>query len=313
MDLDYDLVIVGGGPAALSAAIYAGRAELKTIVLERQRIGGQLVGTYDVDNYPGFPEGITGPELIDRMEKQARRFGAEFATEEVERVELDGDTKVAVGKENTYRSPALIFAVGAGPRKLEIAGENELRGRGVSYCATCDGPFFKEKKVVVVGGGDAAFKEGLFITKFAREVLFIHRREEFRAEKIYQTEAENNPKISFELNTVVTRINGDKKVESVDVKNAQTGEEKTIACDGVFIFIGHVPNTNFLCNLFPVDCGGHLETDLRMMTSIPGVFAIGDAREHSYRQIATAVGEGATASIEAEGLVDRIKAQGKTK
>jgi len=305
MELIYDIVIVGGGPAALSAAIYAGRAELKTIVLERQRVGGQIMGTYDVDNYPGFPEGISGPELTGRMEAQARRFGAEFSTENVKRVEREGEINLAFTDRNVYRCPAVIFAVGAGPRKLEVPGEQELRGRGVSYCATCDAPFFKDKSVVVVGGGDTAFKEGLFTAKFARSLLFVVRSEDFKAERIYQTQARNNPKISFETGTVVAAINGEKKVESVTLKNLKTGAERNHSCEGVFVFIGHVPETDFLCNLFPVDCGGHLETDLKMMTNIPGIFAIGDARKHSYRQIATAVGEGAAAALEAQEYIER--------
>ena len=305
MELIYDIVIVGGGPAALSAAIYAGRSELKTIVLERQRIGGQIIGTYDVDNYPGFPEGISGAELIARMEAQARRFGAEFATENVKRLEREGEINLAFTDQNVYRCPAIICAVGAGPKKLDVPGEQKLRGRGVSYCATCDAPFFKDKSVVMVGGGDTAFKEGLFTARFARSVLFVVRSADFKAERIYQTQARRNPKISFETGTVVTAINGEKRVESVTLKNLKTSAEKNYACDGVFVFIGHIPETEFLCNLFPVDCGGHLETDLRMMTKIPGLFAVGDARKYSYRQIATAVGEGATAAMEAQEYIER--------
>ena len=300
MDETHDIVIVGGGPAALATAIYAGRAELKTLVLERMFLGGQVVQTHEVDNYPGFPDGIDGVELIQRMEAQARRFGAEFRTEDVTGVELDGDVKVVKTSENTHRSLTMILATGADPRKLGVPGEEELRGRGVSYCGTCDAPFFRDKKVAVVGGGDTALKEAIFIAKFASEVVIVHRRQEFRAERIYQTEARENPKISFELNSVVDRIGGEERVEGVDIHNVKTDATKTIPCDGVFIFVGNVPNTHFLCNLFPVDCGGHVETDINMMTSAPGIFAIGDVRKHSYRQIATAVGEGATAAIAAE-------------
>lgn len=300
---DFDIVIVGGGPASLSAAIYAGRAELKTLVLERQYLGGQVATTWQVDNYPGFPDGIEGPELIGRMEAQARRFGTQFRYEEVTRIELDGDVKVLTTDKEEYRSLTLILAMGADPKKLEVPGEDELRGRGVSYCGTCDGPFFRDKNVVVVGGGDAALKEALFIARFAKHITIVHRRDEFRAEKIHQTQVEKNEKISVAWNTVVTRINGTEKVESVTTQDVNTKEEAKVPCEGVFIFIGHRPNTGFLCNLLPNQCMGELETDLDMMTVLPGVFAIGDVRVHSYRQIATAVGEGATAAIAAEHWV----------
>jgi len=296
----FDVVIVGGGPASLSAAIYAGRAELRTLVLERLYVGGQVAITWQVDNYPGFPEGVEGPELIQRMEAQAKRFGTELRKEEVKRIDLDGLTKVTTTKGNVYRSPALILATGADPRKLEVPGEDELRGRGVSYCGTCDAPFFRDKKVVVVGGGDAALKEALFIARFAGLVTLVHRRDEFRAERIYQSEVEKNPKIAVSFDTVVDRINGKDKVEGVTAHNVKTSETVEIPCDGVFIFIGHKPNTGFLCNLFPDQCMGEIETDFDMMTSVGGIFAIGDVRQHSYRQIATAVGEGATAAIAAE-------------
>ena len=303
----YDTIIVGGGPAALAAAIYAGRGELRTLILERLFLGGQVVQTHEVDNYPGFPEGIDGPELTQRMEAQARRFDAMVRTEEVSKIELDGDVKVVTTSANTYRALTVILAMGADPRKLAVPGEEEFRGRGVSYCGTCDAPFFRDKEVVCVGGGDTALKEALFIAKFASNVLIVHRRQEFRAERIYQTEADKEPKISFELNAVVERIHGEQKVESVEIRNVNADDAKTVACDGVFIFVGNVPNTHFLCNLFPVDCGGHVETDLNMMTSIPGVYAIGDVRKHSYRQIATAVGEGATAAMAAEHWIGELK------
>jgi len=296
----FDIIIVGGGPASLSAAIYAGRAEMKTLVLERLMVGGQVATTWQVDNYPGFPEGVEGPELIQRMEAQAKRFGAEFRNEEVTHIDIEGQDKVVTTNRNVCRSPTLVLATGADPRKLDVPGEDELRGRGVSYCGTCDAPFFRDKKVVVVGGGDAALTEALFISRFASHITIIHRRDEFRAEKIYQTEISEHANIGTELDAVVESINGKDKVESVTVRNVKTKETKDIPCDGVFIFIGHQPNTQFLQNLFPDQSGGPIQTDLDMMTSIPGVFAIGDVRQHSYRQIATAVGEGATAAIAAE-------------
>ena len=300
MSNDYDLIIVGGGPASLSAAIYAGRAEMKTLVVERLMVGGQVAVTWQVDNYPGFPDGVEGPELIERMEKQARRFGAELRSEEVTRIELDGLMKVVTTRQGTYRTRTIILATGADPKKLNVPGENELRGRGVSYCGTCDGPFFRDKDVVVVGGGDAALKEALFIARFARHITIVHRRSAFRAEKTYQTEVSAHPAISVEFDAVVERILGTEKVEGVLVRSAKAGATREIRCDGVFVFIGHQPNTGFLCNLFPGQCMGEIETDRDMMTMIGGLFAIGDVRKDSYRQIATAVGEGATAAIAAE-------------
>ncbi|MEW6355432.1 MAG: thioredoxin-disulfide reductase [Planctomycetota bacterium] len=306
---EFDVIIVGGGPAALSAAIYAGRAEMKTLVLERMMLGGQVSLTWDVANYPGFPDGIDGPALIERMQKQAAKFDAEFRTEEVTIVNLDGDAKVVKTSKNEYRCPVLILAMGADPKQLGVPGEKELRGKGVSYCGTCDGPFFRNKKVVVVGGGDAALKEGIFLTRFANEIVLVHRRSEFRAEKIYQTEVRENPKIRLMLNCAVERINGEKKVESADIRDLKKDEVHAEPCDGVFIFIGHAPNTKFLCNLWPDQCGGAIGTDMDMMTNIPGVFAIGDVRKNSYRQIATAVGEGATAAIAAEHYISEIEAK----
>ena len=329
MEQHFDIIIVGGGPASLSAAIYAGRAELKTLVLERMALGGQVAGTWQIDNYPGFPEGIDGPDLIQRMEAHARRFGTEFRNEEVTRIALDeisGGTGIrlrpdGIGKaasaeflpacrsivvatrESVYRSCTLILATGADPRKLHVPGEEELRGRGVSYCGTCDGPLFRKKHVVIVGGGDSACKEALFISRFAEHITIVLRSGEFRAEKIYQTEVQKHPGISVQFNTVVERINGKERVASVSVRDARANEAREIACDGVFIFIGHEPNTGFLCNLFPNQCMGEIETDLNMMSRVPGIFAIGDVRKNSYRQIATAVGEGATAAIAAEHFI----------
>ncbi len=296
----YDLIIVGGGPASLSAAIYAGRAEMRVLIIERMLVGGQVAVTWAVDNYPGFPDGIEGPDLIARMEKQARRFGAELKSEEVQRIELEGDMKIVTTNAAGYRTRTLILASGADPRKLNVPGEMELRGRGVSYCGTCDGPFFRDKEVVVAGGGDAALKEALFIARFAKHIVIVLRSAEFRAEKILQTEVAEHPKISVERETVIERILGTEKVTGVAVRRVKTNETRTIPCDGVFVFIGHQPNTGFLCNLFPSQCMGEIETDDDMMTEIPGLFAIGDVRKNSYRQIATCVGEGATAAIAAE-------------
>lgn len=309
-EMKYDIVIVGGGPAALAAAVYAGRAQLRTIVLERAGFGGQVALTHAIDNYPGFPQGIAGPELTELMKAQAERFGVETVIDEVTQIELDGDAKVVRTREATYRAEAVILAMGADPRKLGVPGEAELRGRGVSYCGTCDAPFFRNKKVVAVGGGDTALKEALFIARFAREVVLVHRRCEFRAERIYQEEVRRDPKMNLVLNSVVTRILGANKVEGVETQNVNRGDARRIDCDGVFIFVGTEPNTKFLTGLFPAEAGRLLPTDKDMMTSVPGVFAVGDVRQDSYRQVATAVGEGATAAIAAEHWLSKRRAGG---
>ena len=305
----HDVIVVGGGPAALGTALYSGRAELKTVVLERRSLGGQVAETDAVDNYPGFPEGVSGPKLIEFMAAQAKRFGVDIRMEEVLKIELDGDMKIVATAEGVYRALVVILAMGADPVKLNVPGEAELRGRGVSYCATCDAPFFRGKKVVVVGGGDSALKEGLFISKFAREMVLVHRRQEFRAEKIYQSAVRSNPKFSVRLDCVLERINGKDHVESASVRNLKSGQTDTTPCDGVFIFVGTAPNTQFLRNLFSLDGAGHLETDNDMMTPVPGIFAIGDVRKGSYRQIATAVGEAATAAMAAEHWLAERKAR----
>jgi len=251
---------------------------------------------------------VSGAELTERMAAQARRFGAEIRTEEVTGLEVKGDVKVSVTRNGRYESAVVILAMGADPRHLNVPGEEELRGRGVSYCGTCDAPFFREKKVVVVGGGDTALKEALFIARFASEVIIVHRRQGLRAEKIYQTEARKNPKISFELDAVIERILGEDKVTGVEVRNVKTAEKKVIDCEGVFVFIGNAPNTGFLCDVFGTECGEHISTDKDMMTSVRGIFAVGDVRRGSYRQVATAVGEGATAGMAAEHYISDMRA-----
>ena len=305
----YDVIIIGGGPAGLAAAIYAGRGELRTLVLERSVLGGQVVLTHDIANYPGFPDGVDGVELTERMQGQATRFGAETKAAEATRVELDDLTRVVTAGDQTYRAWTVILATGADPRKLGVPGEDELRGKGVSYCGTCDGPFFRDKRVVTVGGGDACFKESLFIAKFASELVLVHRRQGLRAEKIYQTEVRQHPKIRLELDTVVEEILGPDAVTGVRVRNVKTDQTKRIDCDGVFVFIGHQPNTAFLGDLLEQDAGGHIETDRDMMTRIEGIFAVGDVRKYSYRQIATAVGEGTTAAMAAEHYISDLKAK----
>lgn len=313
MNKDYDVIIVGGGPAALAAAVYTCRALLKTVIFEKQYLGGQLVGTDLIENYPGFPEVISGVDLTQRMEAQAKRFGVEIRYEEALKLSLENGLKVVTTDVDAYASHVVILASGAEPKKLGVPGEKEFYGKGVSYCATCDGAFFRDKDVVVLGGGDSAITEGIFLTKYAKTVQIIHRRDAFRATKIYLDEAFSNPKIKVILNTVIESIHGQEKVDGVVAQNILTKEKKEIPCQGVFIFIGSVPNTGFLGNLLCVDAGCHIETNIHMETAIEGLYAVGDIRKNSYRQIATAIGEGVTAAIAAEHKLAELKALGKQK
>jgi len=310
---DYDVIIIGGGPAALSAAIYTCRALLKTVILEKRYVGGQLLGTELIENYPGFPDVISGVDLTQRMEAQAKRFGLEIKYEEVSKLELIDGLKIVTTDTDKYASHMVILASGADPKKLGIPGEEEFYGRGVSYCATCDGAFFRNKDVAVVGGGDSALTEAIFLTKYARTVQIIHRRDAFRATKIYQDEAFSNQKINVIFNTLIESIYGKEKVEGIITQSVLTKEKKSIACNGVFIFVGSVPNTGFLGNLLCVDAGCHIETNIHMETAIEGLYAVGDVRKWSYRQIATGVGEGVIAAIAAENKLAELKASGKLK
>lgn len=306
----FDVILIGGGCAALASAIYTCRAELKTLILERKFIGGQVVVTTDVDNYPGFPDGIQGPELTARMERQVVNFGAEIRNEEVAKIDVDGFQKTITTDSGVYEAPIVILAMGADPRKLNVPGEAEFTGRGVSYCGTCDGPFYRDKEVVVAGGGNSAITEAIFITRFVKKLTIIHRRETLRAEKILQNEAMENPKIDFIWNSVIKTISGKEKVEEVVISNVKNNKEEILPCGGVFVFVGNEPNTGFLGDMFSVDAGSHIETDKDMATSIDGIFAIGDVRKHSYRQIATAVGEGVTAAIAAQHKLADMKSKG---
>ncbi len=310
---DYDVIIIGGGPAALAAGVYTCRALLKTLILEKKYLGGQLVGTELIENYPGFPEVISGFELTQRMEAQAKRFGVEIRYEEVLKLDVEDGLKVVTTDTDKYASHIVILATGADPKKLGVAGEDEFYGKGVSYCATCDGAFYRGKNVVVIGGGDSAITEGIFLTKYAQTVQIIHRRDEFRATKIYLDDAFSNPKIKVILNTLIESIHGKEKVDGVVIQNVVTKEKKDIPSDGVFIFIGSSPNTGFLGNLLCVDAGCHIETNIHMETAIEGLYAVGDIRKNSYRQIATAIGEGVTAAIAAEHKLAELKASGKTR
>ena len=296
----YDVVIIGGGPAGLTAGIYAGRAQLKTVIVEKGLPGGQIAQTDEVENYPGFPEGISGPELASRMVRQAEKFGARIVMDEVLGLEKAEAGYLVRGYERNYRARAVIVATGANPRRLGVPGEDKFYGRGVSTCATCDGFFYRDKEVVVVGGGDAAVEEGIFLTKFARKVTLVHRRDELRANKVAQKRAFQNPKMHFLFSHVVTEILGEDQVTGVRLKNLKTGEEYVYPTDGVFVFIGHEPNTAFLKGVVELRPDGYIAVRDEVFTSEPGIFAAGDVADPIYRQLTTSVGAGTRAAMMAE-------------
>ena len=296
----YDVVIIGGGPAGLTAGIYAGRAQLKTVIVEKGLPGGQIAQTDEVENYPGFPEGISGPELASRMVRQAEKFGARIVMDEVLGLEKAEGGYLVRGYERNYRARAVIVATGANPRRLGVPGEDKFYGRGVSTCATCDGFFYRDKEVVVVGGGDAAVEEGIFLTKFARKVTLVHRRDELRANKVAQKRAFQNPKMHFLFSHVVTGILGEDQVTGVRLKNLKTGEEYVYPTDGVFVFIGHEPNTAFLKGVVELRPDGYIAVRDEVFTSEPGIFAAGDVADPIYRQLTTSVGAGTRAAMMAE-------------
>ena len=306
---DYDIVIIGGGPAGLAAGLYAARGNMKTVILEKLIPGGQLNNTLDVENYPGIDH-VTGPQIAQAMEEQTKRFGCEIVNNcNISEVELNEGKHLVKSDKGTYRAKVLIVATGSEYRKLSVPGEKEYSGKGVSYCAVCDGAFFKEKKLVVVGGGDSAVEEGTFLTKFASSVTIFHRRDKFRAEKIIQDRAFKNPKINIVWNTVVPEIKGDgHSVVAVKIKDVITKEEKEFPCDGIFIYVGLDPNTQLFKGKLKMDETGRIETNEKMETSSPGVYAGGDVRETPLKQAVTAAADGslaATMSIEyIEGLND---------
>jgi len=295
----HNLLIIGSGPAGLSAAIYAARAELNPILLTGMTLHGQVSVTDVVENYPGFPEGVSGSELGQLFQTQAERFGAEIVMDQVTSVNLSKQPYIIETYGKKYEVKALIISTGADHRKLGVPGEQSLIGRGVSYCGTCDGWFFKDKDIVVVGGGDSALEEGLFLTRFANSVTIIHRRDELRAGAILQKRAFNNPKIKFIWDTVVTKILGEDSVEAVNLKNVKTGDENVHETEGVFIFISHTPNSALFADYLESDDKGYLVVNKNMETNLPGVFAAGEVADPAFRQIVTSTGMGAAAAIQA--------------
>lgn len=298
------VLIIGSGPAGLTAALYTSRAQYKTVVITGPQFGGQIATTHEVENFPGFPDGITGPELVERMRVQAEKFGTEFVYDLVTSVDFSKGSPFTVTTQNeTYVADVVIATNGADPRKLGVPGERENTGRGVSYCATCDGFFFRGKKVIVVGGGDSALQEALFLTKFA-DVTVVHRRDEFRASVALQTRARANPKISFIMDTVVEKINGDPVVTSATLKNVKTGETYDYPIDGVFIFIGYNPNGGLFGGQLATDADGYVLVDQLYRTNVDGVFAAGEIHDRIWRQAATAAGDGVSAAISAINWLD---------
>lgn len=299
-----DIIIIGGGPAGLSAGIYAARADLKTVLLERGMPGGLAASTEFIENYPGFTEGIGGPELAMQMLNQAQRFGLEVKYTNVESLTRDEHVFTVKTDDEELKAKAVIIATGAKPRMPGYRGEHEFHGRGVSYCATCDGAFFRDKKVAVVGGGDAAVEEAIFLTKFAEKVYIVHRRGELRATKYVQQKAMDNNKIEFVWHSVVEEIKGDATVAGVAVKDVRTGETTTLPIDGIFIYIGHDPSVELVKDMVKLDDKGYIVTDEEMRTSTSGLFAVGDVRSKSLRQVVTAVADGAIAAVAAEKYLE---------
>jgi thioredoxin reductase (NADPH) len=304
-----NLIIVGSGPAGYTAAVYAARANLRPLVIEGAQSGGALMTTTEVENFPGFPDGILGPELMDSMRKQAERFGAEFITDDASRVELTGDVKRVWISETEYRSRAVILATGSAWRPLGVPGEKELLGRGVSSCATCDGFFFRGQQIAVIGGGDSAMEEASFLTRFGDTVTIVHRRDEFRASKIMAERALANPKIKVAWNSVVTEVLGeDGKVAGVRLRDTVTGGTSTLDVTGVFVAIGHDPRSGLFAGQVDLDPSGYVLVDAPgTRTNLPGVFAAGDVVDHTYRQAITAAGTGCAAALDAERYIASLE------
>ena len=303
-----DVLIIGSGPAGLTAGLYAARANLQPLLIEGLESGGQLMLTTAVENYPGFREGVMGPELMATMRAQAERFGTEFVTGDVTSVNLSGPPFSVTTSDDTYQTRSLIISTGASARLLGLPSERQLMGHGVSTCATCDGYFFREKPIVVVGGGDTAMEEAIFLTKFASHVTVVHRRDALRASRIMQDKALAHPKISFEWDSVIDEVGDTAKgvVTGVVIRNVKTGTTKTVEVDGVFVAIGHIPNTKLFVGQLELDTNGYILPQGGARTSVPGVFAAGDVQDHTYRQAITAAGSGCMAAIDAERYLESL-------
>lgn len=302
----YDIIIIGSGPSGYTAALYAGRANLKVLMLQGYQAGGQLMLTSDVENYPGFEEGILGPEMMEKFEKQARRFGTEMLQEDVTAVDFSKRPFTITTDFGEYQGRAVIISTGASAQWLGLTSEQKLQGRGVSACATCDGFFFKNKDVAVVGGGDTAMEEAIFLTKYANHVTVIHRRDMLRASKIMQERARKNPKISFVWNAEVAEVLGEESVTGLKLRHATTGKVSELPVQGLFLAIGHKPNTDLFKGLIKMDKAGYIVPVEHTMTNIPGVFAAGDVTDHRYRQAVTAAGDGCRAAIDAERWLESL-------
>lgn len=306
-----DVIIIGSGPAGLTAAIYTARANLKPLLFEGSQPGGQLMITTEVENFPGFKDGIMGPDLMEELRAQAERFGTEIETEDVEKVELKGDKKIVYTEDETYEAKTVIIATGATANLLGLENEGRLMGRGVSACATCDGFFFADKEICVIGGGDSAMEEATFLTKFASKVYLIHRRDQFRASKIMVKKAEENPKIEFVLDTIPVDVLGDEKVSGVRLKNVKTGETSDLEVEGMFVAIGHTPSTKLFEGQLEMDEKGYIVTGSNKAkitaTNVPGVFACGDVQDSIYRQAITAAGSGCAAALDAERYLEAME------
>jgi thioredoxin reductase (NADPH) len=303
----YDVIILGGGPAGLTAAIYTARARLRTLVIEKKEIGGEAAATDVIDNYPGFPEGINGHALADRMVQQAKRFGAEIYYGEVMNLNLKSSPKTLLLDGKPISAHAVIIATGTSPKLLNVPGEKELKGRGVSYCATCDGPIYAGKDIAIIGGGNSGLQEGLFILKFVKSITLIEYLPKLNAEKILQEKFQAHQNTTTLLNHQVLSINGTGKVESVTVKDRATGETKLIPVAGVFVYIGLIPNTELFQGQLELNQWGYIVTDERLQASVPGVFVAGDVRDKGLRQVATAIGDGALAAVSAEKFVEQLQ------
>jgi thioredoxin reductase (NADPH) len=307
-----NVIIIGSGPAGFTAGLYAARANLAPLLITGNEYGGQVSLTYEVENYPGFPQSLSGPELVEKMKEQAEKFGTRVEFDYVTEIVTDRHpflVRTAAGKE--HRAKSIIISTGARPRYLEIPGEKELTGHGVSYCATCDGFFFRGKDVLVVGGGDSAAEEAVFLTKFASRVRIVHRRDKLRAGRLLQERVFHNPKIEVVWNTVLTAIEGENgSVTGVRTQNTVTGEEGHLATDGVFVFVGHLPNNQILQGQFALDEDGHLIVDKKMRTNVPGIFAAGEIMDKVYKQVATSVGQGCAAAMQAIKFLEDLEAEG---